>query len=257
MFLYENYTPIFDETEFNDDARLQPRDPCPEPSGIKKSMATVLASLNQPINTDVLRHHLIRSKCRIAPKVSFYNQLTIAIRVPIKNNEEREIQTKIFGGQGTIHMTGGNSISECKKAVAILLDCIKKFKTKVNIIGDKEYPSPKYVYCVNNPDINIDDLEFGYKLSNRNFLTNFEFCPGKLYNILKNQEQNVVYNPNRFAGIRFIKNINGSKLTYLIFKSGKTTISIRTDTSVVDEAYHYINDIMKSNYDEIINDKYI
>lgn len=260
MFLFENYTPIFDESEFKDEERKLQKKEYQNPGDLFRSMATVITSLNQPINTDLLKQSLLKTDCRIT-HVSFFNQLSIIINVPIINNEIRSINTKIFG-KGTIHMTGGYSIKECKKAIVVLLKYIKKFKTKICIIDDDEFKlkhpdfkHPEVMYCVNEPNIDINDLEFNYKLSNRNFLTNFEFCQGTLYNLLREKQFNVSYNPNSFAGLRFTKMINGSKLTYLIF-SGKITLSINKDTYIVKDAYKYINDLIKDNYDTILQDTY-
>ena len=249
---FENYIPIYDEKEFEDERFLIPKKPYPKPGKVNRSMATVLTSLGQKVNTDILNKFYITSK-----SVDFFNQATMVINVPIKGGLSRSINLKIFG-KGTVHMTGGHSIKECKRALVILLKIFKTFKVRVHVTQlqpDKPQP-PKYIYCVNNTDIDVDTLEIKYRLSNRPFCTNFEFSIGALYDTLKTKIEQVSYNPNRFAGLRYTRFINGSRMTYLVFKSGKVTISVTDDTSIIPDAYKYFNELLKTNYDKLVEDRY-
>jgi TATA-box binding protein (TBP) (component of TFIID and TFIIIB) len=253
---FKNYIPIYDETEFDDEKYLVPRKSYPKPGKVSRSMATVLTSLGQKVNTDILNKFLKHSEIKLKT-VKFFNQATMVINVPIKGGLSRDINMKIFG-KGTVHMTGGHSIKECKRALAILLKIIKTFKVRVHVTQlqpDKPVP-PKYIYCVNDTDIDIETLEIRYRLSNRPFCTNFEFSICELYDIFKTKIEQVSYNPNRFAGLRYTKFINGSRMTYLVFKSGKITISVTDDTSIIPDAYKYFNQLLKTNYDRLVEDRY-
>jgi hypothetical protein len=224
---FKNYIPIYDETEFDDEKYLVPRKSYPKPGKVSRSMATVLTSLGQKVNTDILNKFLKHSEIKLKT-VKFFNQATMVINVPIKGGLSRDI------------------------------NMIKTFKVRVHVTQlqpDKPVP-PKYIYCVNDTDIDIETLEIRYRLSNRPFCTNFEFSICELYDIFKTKIEQVSYNPNRFAGLRYTKFINGSRMTYLVFKSGKITISVTDDTSIIPDAYKYFNQLLKTNYDRLVEDRY-
>lgn len=261
MFSFENYKPLFDESEFNDEHRLISKKPYPLPTKLEKSTTTIITSLNQNINIDYLRQFIQLNNCEMT-RIDFYNQLTIVFSVKSKKKNKRKsdtrnINTKIFQN-GTVHMTGGQSINDAKRAVKELIKGIQKLKIKV-ILPDNENKEdyPKYIHCVDNPNIHFNDFDYRYKMINRHFHTNFEFCPGSLYKILQEKDWKVNYNPNRFSAVVLKTKIHNESVTFLMFKSGKVTISLAncTDEFVI-EAYNYINNIFKENYDRIVKIKY-
>jgi len=260
MFNFENYRPYFDESEFNDKDFLLPQKEYPLPSKLYKSTATIITSLNQNINIDYLYNFLNIKNCDIS-RIDFYNQITIVITVDVKQNSSvvktRNINTKIFQN-GTVHMTGGQSSNDAKRAIKQLIKGIKNLKIKVRLpdgIDKSKYP--EYIHCVNNPDIHFNDFHYSYKMINRHFNTNFEFCPGTLYKILQLNGWRVNYNPNRFSGVVLNTSINKKSVTFLMFKSGKITISLANCTdSIINLAFEFINDIFKENYDKIVKKEY-
>lgn len=261
MFSFENYKPIFDETEFNDSDRFIPKKPYPTPTKLEKSTTTIITSLNQNINIDYLRKYLKVDNCQMS-RIDFYNQLTIVFKIKVKkkNNrkdEDRNINTKIFQN-GTVHMTGGQSINEAKRAVKELINGIKDLKIKVLLPETEDKKKyPEYIYCVDNPDIHFSEFDYRYKMINRHFHTNFEFCPGTLYKILQEKGWKVNYNPNRFSAVVLKTTLRKKTVNFLMFKSGKVTISLAncTDEFIV-EAYNYINEIFKEHYDKIVRVRY-
>lgn len=255
MFLFKKYEPIFDEAEFNDEAYIIKTKKYPEPTKFKRSMATVLTSIHQPINVDFLSNFLFHPDCRIVKSVRFFNQVTVVITIPIQNDETRDVNVKVFG-TGTIHMTGCRSKKDCRKALRILINCIKNLKIKVNMLTEGDIKHPTYIYCVDNPDLDANDLELTYQLSNRKFHCNFTVDNGELYNILKKKKYDVKYNPNRVSTVRFMEHMDDSKISYSLTSSGKATVSFGENTSVVDRAYKNLNDILKENYKNICQQKY-
>jgi len=261
MFNFENYRPYFDETEFNDNNYLLPKKEYPKPSKLYKSTATIITSLNQNINIDYLYNFLNIENCDVS-RIDFYNQITIVITIDVKKKgsnvvNKRNINTKIFQN-GTIHMTGGQSIIDAKRAIRQLINGIQSLRIKVSLpegINKDKYP--EYIYCIDNPDIHFNDFEYSYNMINRHFNTNFEFCPGTLYKILQEKKWRVNYNPNRFSGVVLNTCIKNESVTFLMFKSGKITISLANCTdSIINHSYIFINDIFEKNYNAIVKKEY-
>jgi len=262
MFNFEDYRPIFDEAEFKDEERIQPMKGYPTPTKLVKSTSTIITSLNQKINIDYLYNFLKSPNCEMS-RIDFFNQITVIIDIDIKKTNtteitKRKINTKIFQS-GTIHMTGGQSIKDAQRAIKELLKCIKNIKIKVKLpdeIDKSKYP--EYIHVIDNPNISFKDLDYKYRMINRYFKTRFEYNPGILYKLLQEKQLKVTYNPIRFPGITLNTSINGIAVSFLMFKSGKTTISLSntTDNAIV-EAYKYINAIFKEYYPQIVVTEYI
>jgi len=262
MFNFENYRPCFDETEFNDSKYIIEKKEYPKPSKLYKSTATIITSLNQNINIDYLYNFLNIEKCKVS-RIDFYNQITIVITVDVKKKystkpKTRNINTKIFQN-GTIHMTGGQSDKDAKRAIKQLINGIRNLKIRIKLPDDlpDKNKYPEYIYCIDDPMINFEDLDYEYQMINRHFNTNFEYCPGTLYKILQEKGWRVNYNPNRFSGVVLNITIEGKSVTFLMFKSGKITISLANCTDkVVEASYKFINKIFRDNYDKIVRNEY-
>lgn len=261
MFSFENYHPCFDESEFKDKERLLPKKEYPMPSKLYKSTATIITTLNQNINIDYLYNFLKCKECKMS-RIEFYNQITMVITIDNKkkksaDNIKRDINTKIFQN-GTIHMTGGQTTKDAKRTVKLLLKEMKKLKIKVKLPDDVDASKyPKEIYCVDNPDLEFKKLDYRYEMINRHFNINFEYCPGTLYKILQEKGWRVNFNPNRFSGVVLSTQIQGFNVTYLMFKSGKITISLcNTTDDIIRAAYYFINDIFKTYYDRIVKREY-
>jgi TATA-box binding protein (TBP) (component of TFIID and TFIIIB) len=259
LFGFEGYRPIFDESEFNDEQYRIEKKPYPKPDKLQKSTATIITSFDQKINTDLLYEFLDVKDCEVQP-ISFFNQITIIITVTSDDGIKRKINTKIFQN-GTVHMTGGQSVSDAKKALFVFVEGMKKLKIKVVINASKEeiekYNAPEFIYCANNTDIDIDNLEYRSRMKNRHFLTNFSFCSGSLYRVLQEEKLNAHYKPDSFPGIVLKVQIKGESVNYMIFNSGKVTISIsNTDQPIIQDAYKYINSLLEKHYDRIVKYTY-
>jgi TATA-box binding protein (TBP) (component of TFIID and TFIIIB) len=255
VYNFENYTPLFDETEFKDDLYIQKKKPYKPSTKLTKTTATILSSLNQKINTDYLSF-LNHPAITIKP-TTFFNKITVSIRVTASNGDIRNINTKVFG-TGTVHMTGGKSIGEARKAVTLLVGCMQKLRCRVNIKDNKDnHTHPKYIYAVNDIDsLTMESVEFVYRMSN--VATQFqEYSFGVLYNILRDQKQDVKFNPNRYAGIIYKVPINGVDIKVILFRSGNTTLSLGSNISVKKDSHEFINKIMKDNYDAIAKIHYL
>ena len=254
VYNFENYTPLFDETEFNDHLYIQTKKPYKPSSKLCKTTATILSSLNQKINTDLLTSYLVHPDVTIIkPKKDiqvFFNQITVSIRIITRKNETRYINTKIFGA-GTIQMTGGKSINEAKQAISTLVEYIRTLRIRVKIDGEQTYKHPKYIYAVNDIDsLNMDNIIFEYKMNNSSMKFQ-EYDFGTLYNTLRDLKYDVRFNPTTYAGIIYKTKIEGIDATFILFRSGKSTISLGSDVSIKKKAFKFMNDIIKEHYDTI------
>lgn len=271
MFNFEHYVPCFDEKEFKDESL--PIAPYPLPSALYKSTATIITSINQNINIDYLYHFFKADHCRISrihigknnkEEAQMYNQISMVISVAVKKKNKaeitkRQITTKIFQN-GTVHMTGCQTTNDSMRALKILIQGIKNLKIKIVLpasVNQTQYEK-KTIYCVNNPNMHHDDFKYKYRMINRHFTTNFEFSAGDLYKILQKKQWRVNYNPNRFSGVVLNIQINKKSVTYLMFKSGKITVSLANCTdSIIHKAYKFINDILRDEYEQIVKHQYI
>lgn len=231
---FDDYRPLYDE-----ESELPPLTEC-EQGGIpdvKNNMtnttSTIATSFNQKVNTDLIQKYLKHDDIKVV-NTKFLNQVTLTIRVWNDSGEERNVNTKIFTYTdsenkkstdiGTVHMTGAKTIKESKYAIEKLINAIKSVSFSVILDGVKQ--SGRVIYAVDDiHTLTIDTMVFKYFMHNSVFELP-SYCYGSFYNLLKRDGYDVSFNPNVYAGVILKMVMEGVNVSYILFRSGKTTTSI-------------------------------
>jgi len=210
-------------------------------------------------------------------KKVFYNQATLILKVFSNNAIFKEVNMKIFTN-GNLQMTGLKSEGDGKRAIKIFF---KNTKNLTSIVHNKETHKMKSVSGVRNvEDFKIEDPNLEIVLINSDFSTNFKIKREILHNLLI-QKYSLFssYEPCIYPGVnsKFFWNKkyrNDSlkkegichcsqqcigkgkgdgygkckKITISIFQSGNIIITGARSIEQINDAYNFINGILKENY---------
>lgn len=175
---------------------------------------------------------------------NFYNQVTIVV----STNEGIKLNVKLFKN-GSIQITG------CKKLSTVIwaLDCVFK-KLKMPITNSSE----KYV----STDIflGIEDIyDFSIAMINSDFKIGFQIDREKLFDLLKKDGYDCVYDPARHAGVNLRyseksqeKNKEMHVAAILIFDKGSIIITGARCYREIISCYKFINNYLIENYSKIV-----
>lgn len=209
------------------------------------------------------KKHKKKQKINIKQKKdSFYNQVTIIVKV----SDIKTINIKLFKN-GSIQMTGCNSIENTKYSIEKLFEILSKSRYLVNPVKNK-ITEIKFV----KKNINIDDIISGkVSLINCNFYINFQINRDKLYDLISNKKldnvleikkKNIVdlldkdtpqkymdstFDPIRHACVNIKLNHPIKTITIFVFESGSIIILGKSCRQVRD-AYNFINVFLCSNF---------
>jgi TATA-box binding protein (TBP) (component of TFIID and TFIIIB) len=261
VYGFEGYTPYFNEdTELPSLVEDTPLLLSKVANNMINTTSTIATSFNQKVNTDLIQHFLVHPDIEIND-TNFLNQVTLAIKIRYQTGESRTVNTKIFTftnsenkpttDVGTVHMTGARTITEAKLAIEKLIGVLRKMMFRVNIDGGLV----GNVYPVDDIDtLNIETMVFKYFMHN-SVLKLPSYCYGSLYERLKDDGYDVSFNPNVYAGVVLKMVIDGVNVSYILFRSGKTTTSIACPGTVcVKELKVKIFNTLESLYRKHYND---
>lgn len=205
-------------------------------------------------------------------KKVFYNQATIIFKI-LSNNVMKEVNLKIFTN-GNIQMTGLKKIEDGKKVVNLFYEHTK------NLSGFLNDDDTNIITAIKNPeDFKITDFQI--VLINSDFSTHFKIKRDILHTLLSKRYQifssyepciypgvnskyywNSVCHDNQIKGVcKCDKTCTGKgkgegdgdckKITISIFQSGNIIITGARSLQQIEDAYKFINEVLKDNYHEI------
>ena len=194
----------------------------------------------------------------------FYNSCSIIVKA---NNDTKCVNIKLFNN-GKITLTGSKEEMDGFNSCKVLLEELKKY--------------PDIFINLNKDHVKLLEI-INYKITmiNSDFNTNFKIDLLKLLNILNTYKKELFtkFNPEKYRGliIGYYWNTdnnlqegkcickgkcngkgNGTgpsqckKITISIFKSGSIIITGGRLVKQIEDAYYFINNILKENYKDII-----
>jgi len=195
-------------------------------------------------------------------KDSFYNQVTIIVKV----SDIKTINIKLFKN-GSIQMTGCDSIENTKYSIEKLFKILNKSRYLVNPVKNK-ITEIKFV----KHEINCSDIISGkVSLINCNFYIDFQINRDKLYqliseknldNVLEIKKKNITdvidkdtpqkymdstFDPIRHACVNIKLTHPIKTITIFVFESGSIIILGKSCRQIRD-AYNFINVFLCSNF---------
>ncbi len=199
-------------------------------------------------------------------KDSFYNQVTVIVKV----SNDKMINIKLFKN-GSIQMTGCNSLENSKKAIEYLFTNLNTTRYLIFPSNDKI----KEIQFINTQNITLSSIIDGkVALINFDFTIEFEINRDKLFNIMSNKNlKNLVikkkskiindinspfkyidgtFDPIRHACVNIKLQHPIKTITIFVFESGSIIILGKSCRQIRD-AYNFINVFLLTNYYEICN----
>ena len=197
-------------------------------------------------------------------KDSFYNQATIIVKI----SEIKTINIKLFKN-GSIQMTGCDSIENAKKSIEKLFDLLNKSRYILDF-AKNEIREIKFISS--NKALTLDEIVYGtIVLINCNFNIGFEINRDKLFEIISNKKNDSIleikkynnsdeldkdipqkymdctYDPIRHACVNIKLNHPIKTVTIFVFESGSIIILAKSCRQIRD-AYNFINIFLMTNY---------
>ena len=264
VYWFEDYEPLYnEESELPSVSECDPMCVTDIENNMTNTTSTIATSFNQKVNTDLINKYLRHEDIKVVD-TTFLNQVTLTIRILNDNGEERNVNTKIFTYTnsenkkstdiGTVHMTGAKTIQESKYAIEKLINAIKSVSFRVVLDGHEQ--ADKVLYAVDDIHaLTIDTMVFKYFMHNSVFELP-SYCYGSFYNLLKRDGYDVSFNPNVYAGVILKMVMEGVNVSYILFRSGKTTTSIACPgdvcvESLKDKIFNTLVSLYKKYYHEI------
>jgi len=199
-------------------------------------------------------------------KDSFYNQVTVIVKV----SNDKMINIKLFKN-GSIQMTGCNSLENSKKAIEYLFTNLNTTRYLIFPSNDKI----KEIQFINTQNITLSSIIDGkVALINCDFTIEFEINRDKLFNIMSNKNlKNLeikkkskiindinspfkyidgTFDPIRHACVNIKLQHPIKTITIFVFESGSIIILGKSCRQIRD-AYNFINVFLLTNYYEICN----
>ena len=207
-------------------------------------------------------------------KKVFYNQATIIFKI-ISENTKKEVNMKVFTN-GNIQMTGLKNIEDGKKAINLFYRETKELK---GIITNKENGSLNTVKGIEKTD-DFEIKDFQIVLINSDYSTHLKIKRDVLHSLLVKQYgifssyepciypgvNSKYYWNNDYKNKKIYKegichctkscsgkgkgcgNGNCKKITVSIFQSGNIIITGARSVEQINDAYEFINKVLKKNY---------
>jgi len=205
-------------------------------------------------------------------KKNFYNQVSLIFRsatlmgldpekLSIKE-KDKTVNIKLFIN-GSIQMTGCKYLDNIHKSLEILFDRLKIRKAildKNNNFIIKSFVSNS----ITNKDVDDNTLSkldiknvdnFKIVMINTNFNILFQINREKLYQLLKDEGYDVIFDPISHSGVIIkyqIHNNSNKTISIFVFESGSITIAGSNSYHQVLETYNFINKFILNNYDKLL-----
>ena len=188
--------------------------------------------------------NLIKKKKKKTKKITkkvnnFFNQITLLI----VTDENKKINTKLFTN-GSVQMTGSKNISDNFIILNKLIECLK---TTYNIDG-------KEIKFVENPN-SLKITDFKISMINTNFgIGNKIISENMLAVIKENNVPNIKakLKTDIHAALNIELIVNNSIVTILVFNTGNIIITGGKNSTHINTAYEYINELIDNNKSRII-----
>jgi TATA-box binding protein (TBP) (component of TFIID and TFIIIB) len=177
----------------------------------------------------------------------FYNQATVKIKTTTK---EKPINVKLFKN-GSIQMTGCNSIENAVECMAILC---QEFKTEKGVLNKKMNKIKNITFVTNLDNLNVKKiLDFNVGMINSNFDIGFKVDRDALYEIMLSNNAECTYEPCVHACVNIKFDYKGIKnISVFVFESGSIIITGARDKDQIIQAYRYITAKLCENYNTVI-----
>jgi TATA-box binding protein (TBP) (component of TFIID and TFIIIB) len=168
---------------------------------------------------------------RSKQKSAFYNCFVIIIRLLDDQNDTfREIHAKVFN-TGKIEIPGVQNDAIFQRACDYVLRLVN------------EYGTLKY---------SIDHAKTETILINSNFQCGFCINRQALFSILrKKYNLNVSFDPCSYPGIQCKYEIDNSKVSFMIFRTGSVLIVGKCEEDIIYKVYNYLKNILYDEYSNI------
>lgn len=197
---------------------------------------------------------IVNSSKKKKKKKVFYNQCTLIIECEndcgctsqCSCDKIKRVNLKLFLN-GKIQMTGCKSIEHAKKAIDKLSIELKQDKYSLN------ESSKKFIKKDIIDNVDFEMSEPTIELINSVFHTELNINREYLHSTLVNKyNMFATFQPCIYVGInsKFISSTN-TKVTILIFQTGKIIITGAKTLNDIDESYNCINKILRENLKEI------
>jgi TATA-box binding protein (TBP) (component of TFIID and TFIIIB) len=225
--------------------------------------------VNNLVNVKKLK---IGKKKKRKEKKNFYNQVSLIFRSatlmgldPDKLSIKEKFKTvniKLFIN-GSIQMTGCKHLDNIQKTLEILFD---RLKIRKAILDKNDNFIIKSFVCNSISNKNVDDNtiakldvknvdNFKIVMINTNFNILFQINRERLYQLLKDEGFDVIFDPITHAcvNIKYQMSNNPKKtISIFVFESGSITIAGSNSYHQVLETYNFINKFILSNYDKLL-----
>lgn len=168
---------------------------------------------------------------RSKQKSAFYNCFVVIIRLFDNTDENyKEIHAKVFN-TGKIEIPGVQNEKMFQRTCEYILNI-------VNRLGHHKY--------------SIDHMKTETILINSNFQCGFCINRQSLFGILrKKYNLNVSFDPCSYPGIQCKYEIDGCKLSFMIFRTGSILIVGKCDEEIIYKVYTFLKEILHEEYSEI------
>lgn len=196
-------------------------------------------------------------------KNSFYNQVTIIVKI----SDTKTINIKLFKN-GSIQMTGCNSLENTKESIRKLFEILNKPRYLLNL---QEKTIKEIKFLQTDKKITVKDIKKGnVHLINCNFDIGFNINRDKLFDMISNKHNesileikknsNIIidddspqkyidstFDPIRHACVNIKLNHPIKTVTIFVFESGSIIILGKSCRQIRD-AYNFINILLLTNY---------
>lgn len=192
-----------------------------------------------------------KKKKKKKEKKTFYNQVTLKMK---SSKKDKPVNVKLFRN-GSIQMTGCKCIEDCILVLKILCD---KLKEEKYVLYKEEEKIEKKEFVSNKEILEIENIEnVKVVMINSNFNIGFKIDREELYKILLNEKIVATYEPCVHACVNIKynteKEINKKNIiSIFVFESGAIIITGAKKKRDIVEAYKFITNKLKDNFNKII-----
>jgi TATA-box binding protein (TBP) (component of TFIID and TFIIIB) len=244
------------------------------PDDLKISTITVLIKTNTIFNSAKIGLYLpidndiIGTTCRVngdvitrsslkkpKEKNSFYNQVTIKLKIPSK---DKPINVKLFK-KSSIQITGCVAVKNIIDIFEILKNKLSK---EIYILKNNNFQQIIFAFDIEKMDIEkIDDIKCG--MINSNFYLGLRIDRHRLYHKMHDNKLNVTFEQTIHPSVKIRYQYSPKReITIMVFETGSVIITggktkdeiIKSYEFIINFIYENYNDIFKINMVKIIDD---
>jgi TATA-box binding protein (TBP) (component of TFIID and TFIIIB) len=199
-----------------------------------------------------IKNKRITTKVKEVKQNSFYNQITVVIRIgsgPVVDWEiEPKINLKLFKN-GSIQMSGCKSLKNINIVLNKLIYRLQQVKAKIE---DGKIVEKKYI----ESNEKLELCSFKVDMINSNYKVNMQIDRAKLYSLLIKKKIKSSFEPCIRACVIIkytpeLLNDEGKEISIFVFQKGNIIITGARTRPHILAAYKYINNILVTHYEEI------